>query len=60
MHKGTTGPLDVRVLGGTGNDDLSLFVTGDLSGIAKRFLLIDGGKGKDKAAASSNVTVTNI
>jgi probable HAF family extracellular repeat protein len=60
LPEGHTGPLDVRLLGGTGNDDLSLFVTGDLSGIEKLLLLLDGGKGKDKAAASSNVIVVNV
>ena len=48
VPKGSTGPLDVRVLGGAGDDDLSLFVTGGLSGMAKAFLLLDGGSGKDK------------
>jgi hypothetical protein len=49
----------VRFLGGVGDDDLSLFVTGDLTGIEKPFLLLAGGSGKDKGTASPDVTVTN-
>jgi len=56
VPQGNTSPLDVRLLGFTGHD-FSLCVIGDLSGIAKVFLLLDGDKGKNKLASSSNVTV---
>ncbi len=51
-------PIDARVLGGTGNDDLTL----DIYGIGDPdFLtaLIDGGAGIDTAHHTDNVRVVN-
>jgi len=60
LPEGHTGPLDVRLLGGTGNDDLSLLVDAAKQDFIDGLLLLDGGKGKDKAVATSNVTVVNV
>ena len=58
QHEGDEGALDVRVLGGQGNDDLTLALFGveHLSFLAA---LVDGGRGHDVAHVTRNVRVAN-
>jgi hypothetical protein len=58
QHKGDEGALDVRVLGGDGDDDLTLALIG-VEHLSSLTALVDGGRGYDIARVTRNVRVAN-
>jgi hypothetical protein len=54
----STGKLSAQVLGEDGNDELGLVVL-NADDLDLLFALLDGGRGKDRCRATSNVTVVN-
>jgi hypothetical protein len=51
--------LDFRVLGGAGNDNLTLAIDGLLEDPSLLAALLDGGRGFDTARVTRNVRVAN-